>query len=95
MDISSFVTWFIDTIINIFTKLFSILDSITFMGISLLQYSITILILSAVINLLITIPDTNVDIPTRKEPYKPRHSSDNKMVGTHGRRVQSRSQYYN
>lgn len=89
-DITNFVNEFLVLIIDIFSRCYSILDSITFNGISLLQYIITILVLSAVLSILFTLISTDINV-SHKEKYIPRHSSDNKMVAAHGRRHQSRS----
>ena len=54
-DISSFMTWFINQVINIFKFCFDILDSITFSGTSLLRVFLTILVLSVLIPVVLTI----------------------------------------
>ncbi len=58
MDITYFINWFIEQVFKIFSKCFSILDSITFNGTSLLELSITIFILSALIPVILTIGQT-------------------------------------
>lgn len=60
MDISNFMTWFIAQCVSIFGSVYSTLDSITFLGTSLLKFSITILILSAVIGVLFTLAQSFV-----------------------------------
>lgn len=59
MDITSFITWFIEEIIKLFTKCFNLLNSITFYNISLLQYIISLLILGVIIEILFTLVSSN------------------------------------
>lgn len=66
MDITNFMTWFINQVVSIFKKTFNILDSITFSGISLLDLIITIVILTALIGVLITVVQ-NVGINLQSE----------------------------
>lgn len=54
-DISSFLNEFFELILSIFVNCYNILDSITFNGISLLQYILTLNVLSALILVLFTI----------------------------------------
>lgn len=54
MDITNFVTWFVNLFIDILSYCFNTLNSITFYNISLLQFIITILVLSVVVTLLFT-----------------------------------------
>lgn len=58
MDISSFFTWFLDMFIGVITKCFGYLDKITFSGISLLQFILWCLILSALIPIVFSIART-------------------------------------
>lgn len=55
MDITNFMTWFLSEVVKIFTFVFSTLDNITFMGTSLLNVILTIVILSALLPILLTI----------------------------------------
>lgn len=55
MDITEFMAEFLDLIIDMLTKTYNWLDSITFAGISLLQFIITINVLGAVVILLFTL----------------------------------------
>ena len=48
-DITSFMTWFLNQVISIFSYVFSTLNSITFMGTSLLKVLLTITILGAIL----------------------------------------------
>ena len=43
-DISDFMSWFIGQVVDMFGEIYSILDSITFAGTSLLKVLLTILI---------------------------------------------------
>lgn len=55
MDITNFMSWFINQVVNMFTWFFGILDSITFAGTSLLKVCITVSILGILIPVLLTI----------------------------------------
>lgn len=59
MDITDFITWFINQIINIFTWCFNLLNSITFYNISLLQYIISLLVLGVILEILFTLVSSN------------------------------------
>lgn len=67
MDITNFVSWFIDQVVIIFTKCFFILDSITFFGTSLLRLFTTIIIFSALIPVILTIGQSANVIGSRSE----------------------------
>lgn len=54
-DISDFMSWFVNQVINIFTSCFNLLDSITFGGTSLLNVLITILILIPLLSIVLTL----------------------------------------
>ena len=54
-DISSFMIWFINQVISIFTMCFNILDSITFGGTSLLKVFVTIMILIPLLSVVLTL----------------------------------------
>lgn len=58
MDISNFIQWFVTQVVEIFSQLFSILDSITFSGTSLLKVITGILIISTLIPIIMTIAPT-------------------------------------
>lgn len=68
-DITNFMTWWIEQVVNIFTKTYNILDSITFMGTSLLKVIITISLLSIIIPILLTIP-INREIQVKEKTEK-------------------------
>ena len=55
MDISAFMSWFINQVISIFSKCYTILDSIQFGGTSLLKVIITIVILVPLLSVILTI----------------------------------------
>ena len=56
-DISSFMSWFLGQIYSMFTQIFGILDSIILApGVTLLEFIITIFILSIVVGILIAQP---------------------------------------
>lgn len=59
MDITNFITWFINQILNIFTWCFNLLNEITFYNISLLQYIISLLVLGVIIEILFTLVTSN------------------------------------
>lgn len=54
-DITPFVNWFLSTMVNLFTFVFNTLDSISFMGITLLDFVLTIFILSIALPLVVTL----------------------------------------
>lgn len=55
MDISSFMSWFVNQVITIFTKCFNIMDNLQFGGTSLLKVIITIVILVPLLSVILTI----------------------------------------
>lgn len=55
MDITEFMSDFLSLFYNILTRCYNMLDSITFAGISLLQFCITVAILGVVITILFTL----------------------------------------
>lgn len=65
MDITNFITWFINQVISIFTKCFNIMDSIQFAGTSLLKVIVTIAILVPLIGVVLTISQ-NVSVISQK-----------------------------
>lgn len=57
INISSFFTWFLSQFYSIFSKIFILLDSIIIApGVSMLDFSITIIILGFVVSILIASP---------------------------------------
>lgn len=59
MDITSFITWFVENILNIFTWCFNLLNRITFYNVSLLQYIISLLVLGVILEILFTLVSNN------------------------------------
>lgn len=59
MDITNFITWFIQEIINLISNCFIILYNITFYNISLLEYIISLLVLGVIIEILFTLVSSN------------------------------------
>lgn len=59
MDITNFITWFIENILKIFTSSFNLLNKITFYNISLLQYIISVLVLGVILEILLTLVSSN------------------------------------
>ncbi len=55
MDITNFMTWFVNQVVNIFSWFFGILDNIQFAGTSVLKVSITILILIPLVGVFLTL----------------------------------------
>ena len=78
MDITYFFTWFIDQVVNIFTKVYSTLDSITFMGTSLLRVSVTIMILIPLLQVVLTISKNTSVVGERVEKVKESRKEKNK-----------------
>lgn len=53
MDISNFMSWFLEQFGSLFSFVLNLLGRITFLGTSLLQYIVTLMILGVVLNILI------------------------------------------
>lgn len=61
MNISNFITWFINEFVRIGSNLLHILDTIIIYGdVSLMDFIITIAIIGAFISILITAPSLNI-----------------------------------
>lgn len=71
-DITYFMDWFLDQVVKIFTFVFNTLDSITFWGFSLLDFIITIAIISSMLAVLFTFAPKTSTMITRDE--RSRHS---------------------
>lgn len=74
MDITNFMTWFINLFVDLLKFVFNTLDSITFNGTSLLRYSIFVVLIIPIMTILFTlVSNRNVyrniknDIKTRKD----------------------------
>ena len=76
MDITSFLSWFLDQILNIFTQIFNILDSIKFFGTSLLYFIITIIILGALVEVVLTLSKSTNFIASKAEKVKQRKEKE-------------------
>ena len=59
MDITNFITWFIESILEILTWCFNLLNNITFYNISLLQYIISLLVLGVILEIIFTLVSSN------------------------------------
>lgn len=57
-DITTFMTWFVQQVANIFTSIFNILDGITFANTSILKVIVNIMILSALLPVILTIANS-------------------------------------
>lgn len=75
MDITSFFQNFLVIIVSGFSYFFNLLDSVRFLDISLLDFNIALLILSAVIPLVITLVKSSVN-----RNFKDKSSSKKKGV---------------
>lgn len=67
MDITNFWTWFMNEFIAIGTRALIYLDSITIVGISLLKFTVYLTIISAFINILLTVPQAGARAISRSE----------------------------
>lgn len=55
VDISNFIDWFVNTMISGVTSCFDILDSISFHGLSLLDFSLAFVLIPVGVSILIAI----------------------------------------
>lgn len=55
MDITDFMTWFINLFVNFLKYIYNTLDSITFAGTSLLKFSIFVVLIFPIITILFTL----------------------------------------
>lgn len=69
MDITYFMSWFLQQVLRIFTFSYDTLNSITFMGTSLLKVILTITILGAMLPVLLTISQTQ-GVKAEKRAYR-------------------------
>lgn len=81
-DISSFMTWFLSQIYSMFSTIYNILDHIYLAGnVSLMDFSITIFILSLVIGILVAQPgnamrvEKGVETKEARERFKAQRKS--------------------
>lgn len=75
MDITNFMTWFINQVVDIFTFVYSTLNDITFMGTSLLKVILTIGILGALLPVILTLIQRQ-SIGYEQRSYKERKSKN-------------------
>lgn len=76
MDITDFMTWWLSQVLQLFTKIFNLLDSIQFMGTSLLKVILTVLILSILMPVILTISKSTNFIGSKADKIKSRRSND-------------------
>lgn len=70
VDISSFISWFINTIVTIIGKVLDILENIHIANnVSLLDFIIALIVIGAFISIVITIPN-KVKVNEQKERRK-------------------------
>lgn len=69
MDISNFISWFLNQVRFIFTWVFSTLDNIQFLGTSLLKFILIIFIISVLIPIILTISKSSSSLVSRSERY--------------------------
>lgn len=74
MDITNFMTWFLEQVVDMFTAIFIILDSIEFLGTSLLRVTLTILVLGSLIGVILTIGKNDTYIGGRSSRVKDKRS---------------------
>lgn len=55
MDISSFITWFVELFITLFQSFFATLRSIQFLGTNFMDFCLSVFIMSAVFPLLVSV----------------------------------------
>lgn len=70
MDITNFMTWFIEQVVDMFTSIFTILDGVEFLGTSLLKVILTILILGSLLSVVLTIGKTSSVVASRADKVK-------------------------
>ena len=56
LDITNFMSWFLNQFATFFTFIYNTLDNITFFGVSLLSFSITCILMGVIITTLTTLP---------------------------------------
>lgn len=79
IDISGFINWFINQFVNIGTQLINIIDNILiYNNVSLLDLTITIVILGMFLKLILTIPQNSMNKAERnvRENKKERNKKE-------------------
>lgn len=75
-DITYFMDWFLNQSVKIFSFCINTLDSITFWGFSLLDFIITIAIISAMLTVLFTFAPRTAGIAVRDRANRSRKDND-------------------
>ncbi len=77
-DISTFMTWFLGQVYSMFSSIYNILDHIYLAGnVSLMDFTITIFILSLVIGILVAQPGNAMRVEKGLESRKSRRGEKN------------------
>lgn len=77
MDITEFMTWWINQVVRIMTYIFNLLQSIEFMGTNLLAVITTIIIIGVALPVLLTLPTGGIEtIIGTGERIKPKKQKD-------------------
>lgn len=80
MDITNFIVWFVNQVVNIFTWIFSTLDNIKFLGTSLLGVLTTIMILSVLLPVILTLGQSVNAIGERSDKIDERRERNAKKA---------------
>lgn len=78
MDITAFMSWFVNQVANMFTWVYNTLDSITFAGTSLLKVSITLVILVPLVGVLLTLTKNSSVSVSKSERVSTNEIKDDK-----------------
>lgn len=70
MDITEFMSWFVNQVVNMFSWFFNLLDSITFAGTSVLKVLIALMILSPLLAVVLTLSSNVSVIASRSEKVR-------------------------
>ena len=81
-DITEFMSWFISQVVDMFGELFSILDSITFAGTSLLRVLLTIMIFGSLLGVILTISKSFNVVASKSEKVKDKRSDNSDDGGS-------------
>lgn len=76
MDISGFFNVYLNGVLTVAKKYYDTLDSLTFGGVSVLDYAITLLILSVVVPMVITLTKSGVRSASRSYRERSRQRSE-------------------
>lgn len=64
-DITNFMQWWLNQVWNIFTQVYSILESIEFMNTNLLEVIIAVIIISIILRIFLSISKSSVGVIER------------------------------